>query len=190
MKAIILHTAGAIALTFCIAACAPTIVPPARTPAPAATTRPAPMPPPPVAAPPAYENWIDAPQTPGNWKYQVSAAGPLAVFGTGAGTGTGTGSGEFILTCDRANGRVDMWRAGSSSSAKAMIVRTETAARTLQMVPASDATPYLTTGLDARDPLLDAMALSKGRFAVEVEGMRTLYIPAWTEVSRVIEDCR
>jgi len=38
--------------------------------------------------------------------------------------------------------------------------------------------------------LLDAMALSKGRFAVELEGEAALYLPAWAEVSRVIEDCR
>lgn len=40
------------------------------------------------------------------------------------------------------------------------------------------------------DPLLDAMALSKGRFAVEVQGLPPLYLPSWAEVSRVIEDCR
>ena len=45
-------------------------------------------------------------------------------------------------------------------------------------------------GLPARDPLLDAMAFSKGRFAVEVAGLPTLYLPSWIEVSRVIEDCR
>ncbi len=94
------------------------------------------------------------------------------------------------MTCDRAGSRIDFWRAGTSAAPRAMIVRTETAARTLQLVQAQDTNPYLTTGMSARDPLLDAMALSKGRFAVEVEGMRTLYLPAWTEVSRVIEDCR
>jgi hypothetical protein len=40
------------------------------------------------------------------------------------------------------------------------------------------------------DPLLDAMAFSRGRFAVETAGKPTLYVPSWPEVSRVIEDCR
>ena len=40
------------------------------------------------------------------------------------------------------------------------------------------------------DPLLDAMAITKGRFAVAAPGEPTLYLPAWAEVSRVIEDCR
>ncbi len=44
--------------------------------------------------------------------------------------------------------------------------------------------------LNARDPLFDAMAISKGRFAVEVGGEATLYVPSWPEVTRVIEDCR
>ena len=44
--------------------------------------------------------------------------------------------------------------------------------------------------LEPSDTLLDAMAITKGRFSVEVEGTDTLYLPAWVEVSRVIEDCR
>ncbi|MDG2003332.1 MAG: hypothetical protein P8J20_08375 [Novosphingobium sp.] len=44
--------------------------------------------------------------------------------------------------------------------------------------------------LPASDPLLDAMAFSRGRFAVETAGLPTLYVPSWPEVSRVIEDCR
>jgi len=38
--------------------------------------------------------------------------------------------------------------------------------------------------------LLDAMALARGRFAVEVAGYPALYLPNWAEVARVVEDCR
>ena len=38
--------------------------------------------------------------------------------------------------------------------------------------------------------LLDAMAFSSGRFAVDLPGRSVLYLPSWPEVSRVIEDCR
>ena len=48
----------------------------------------------------------------------------------------------------------------------------------------------LAVTLDARDPLLDAMAFSRGRFAIEVAGQPALYLPSWSEVGRVIEDCR
>jgi hypothetical protein len=34
------------------------------------------------------------------------------------------------------------------------------------------------------------MAYSRGRFAVEINGLPTLYLPSWAEVGRVIEDCR
>ena len=40
------------------------------------------------------------------------------------------------------------------------------------------------------DPLLDALALSRGRFAIALSGQNPLYLPAWAEVTRVIEDCR
>ncbi|WP_159983748.1 hypothetical protein [Novosphingobium sp. 18050] len=44
--------------------------------------------------------------------------------------------------------------------------------------------------LPARDKVLDAMAFSRGRFAISAPGESTLYIPSWAEVARVIEDCR
>lgn len=42
----------------------------------------------------------------------------------------------------------------------------------------------------ARDPLLDAMAFSRGRFAIQSDGLPTLYVPSWPEIGRVLEDCR
>ncbi len=50
--------------------------------------------------------------------------------------------------------------------------------------------PAIAARVAANDPLLDAMAFSKGRFAVEVAGLPTLYVPSYPEVTRVIEDCR
>ena len=49
---------------------------------------------------------------------------------------------------------------------------------------------YLAVALDPRDPVLDAMGFSRGRFIVETATMRPLVIPAWAEVLRVAEDCR
>ncbi len=72
-------------------------------------------------------------------------------------------------------------------------IRTETTDRTLaaQVGVGPDAGPRFTIAtLQARDPLLDAMALTRGRFAVETKEMPNLYLPAWAEVTRVIEDCR
>lgn len=71
-----------------------------------------------------------------------------------------------------------------------MRIRTETTERLLTANPSSDGRPLLIVELAAQDRLLDAMAFSRGRFAVETGGLPTLYLPAWAEVTRVIEDCR
>ena len=71
-----------------------------------------------------------------------------------------------------------------------MRIRTETLTRVLAARPEGDGLSYLVARVPARDPLLDAMALSKGRFAVDIAGGGTLYLPSWAEVTRVIEDCR
>jgi hypothetical protein len=44
--------------------------------------------------------------------------------------------------------------------------------------------------LPARDALLDAIAFSRGRFALEAAGLETLYLPSYPEISRVVQDCR
>lgn len=49
---------------------------------------------------------------------------------------------------------------------------------------------YLVATVPARDPLLDAMTFTRGRFAVLTSGMPMLSIPSWAEVGKVIEDCR
>lgn len=72
-----------------------------------------------------------------------------------------------------------------------MRIRTETGDRVLTGQPLVGArNGGVFVQLDSSDPLLDAMAVTKGRFAIETEGAPTLYLPSWAEVTRVIEDCR
>ena len=52
------------------------------------------------------------------------------------------------------------------------------------------ATAQLIAELPRTDPLLDAIAFSRGRFAVSVSGTPALVLPAWPELTRVVEDCR
>ena len=42
----------------------------------------------------------------------------------------------------------------------------------------------------ASDALLDAMAFSRGRFAVSMPGSPALVLPVGAEVDHVVEDCR
>lgn len=71
--------------------------------------------------------------------------------------------------------------------ANAITIRTETLDRALR---ADTSDSSVTAVLSASDPLLEAMAFSKGRFAVLVAGGPQLFLPAWPEVTRVIEECR
>lgn len=155
--------------------------PPAPTPTPVATQAP---PPPQTTLPPAT-NWIDRPQTPGDWQYTQDASETLAVFGT-------AGSPQLILRCDLSARQVGIARVVSQArrSAAPMRISAETTARDLTANPIDSREPLMAVMLNPRDPLLDAMAITRGRFAVEVQGESGLYVPAWAEVTRVIEDCR
>ena len=178
MKPILVTVAGALA--FClVSACVPR---PKQ--APPIQARPAPAPvPAPAPAPPAT-NWMDAPASTGEWRYRDEGARSLALFG-----GVGAEA-EFVMRCERANGTITLSRAGGGGAPVAMRVRTETAERVLTARTDAGASPQVYAALPASDRLFDAMALSKGRFAVEVAGAPSLYLPSWAEVTRVIEDCR
>jgi len=183
MKPIYSHMAAALGLTFALAACIP-----APRPEPTPATPPvqtAPPPPPPAAAPqPAYSNWMDAPRSAGDWNYRQQAGGSLAQFGSpGAGAG-------FAMRCDSARRAIVLTRESSASQPVPLRIRTETAERVVTAEPVAGQTSSVAVAIPARDPILDAMALTKGRFAIEAQGTPTLYIPAWAEVTRVIEDCR
>jgi hypothetical protein len=130
---------------------------------------------------------MDAPLTPGGWVYQDfgPGMGKRALFGFADGTE------YFGLDCvTYPNGpEILLTRTGRPSTpALTMTIRTETMDRALTAQRGGG--QMTAVAVRAADPLLDAMALSKGRFAVEVEGEPTLYIPSHAEVSRVIEDCR
>lgn len=121
--------------------------------------------PPRSATPPPVpkETWRDAPVTPGDWSWAPGTDGSTARFAGGL----------FTVRC--LLGRVALTRADGSAT---LTVR---ATGTDRVVAAP---------LDANDPLLDAIAFSRGRFAVESPGASALVLPSWPEIGRVIEDCR
>lgn len=153
----------------------PVVQAPAPAPTPTATPTPAPV--------VAFENWIDAPQTPGDWSFKRENGNSFAQFGQSGSEPV------FELFCNLSGGRVELIRYGSGMKPGVITVRTETTSRTISARLSPDA-EVLGAGVPVRDPLLDAMALTRGRFAVETPELSTLYLPAWAEVTRVIEDCR
>ncbi len=191
MKAIYLHAAGAIALTFSIAACVPSAKMPIIVDTPEPVARPAPTatPSPSVNSAPAvqeatYANYLDAPQTSGTWEYASFPFGSQALFNGR------TPETSFAVNCLSSENRITLQRPIAPSGPRVMRITTETVSRSLSAQPAPENLAGITVSIDPRDPLLDAMAITKGRFAVALDGERTLYLPAWVEVSRVIEDCR
>lgn len=127
---------------------------------------------------------MDAPQTPGDWFFTATATSSTASFGLPETEPL------FGLRCDFASRTVTLIQEGEARGPVPMTIRTETADRTLTAQPMGTQLPGISVSLQARDPILDAMALSKGRFAVQTQGQPALFIPAWPEVTRVIEDCR
>lgn len=166
---------------------------PAPKPAPPVVVQPTPRPvatftPPPAIEQPVYETYLDAPQSPGDWSYtNRTEGGGTASFGTGGFPPL------FVIECSRQPLHppvLKLYRGGEANGAVPMRIQTETQERLMTVAPDLSREGTLSVVVNATDPLLDAIAFSRGRFAVEVAGLRTLYIPAWPEITRVIEDCR
>lgn len=148
-----------------------------------AAPRAAPQPAARPAPAPLATQWQYRAATPGNWTYRAESAGSVALFGPAA------GEPRFSIRCDRAGGRIMFARPGGVAGQGAMTIRTSGDAATWPVTPAAGAAATVAIRA-ANDAMLDQIAYSRGRFMVEVAGMEPLYLPAWGEVSRVIEDCR
>lgn len=153
---------------------APTAPPPPAPPAPA------PAPPPPAPAPPLA--WRDAPLSPGTWSFAPSAAGSEARYGVAGAVPA------FTMACTPAR-RIAFGRASAAPTGQAGNLRIVTTSGEGQYTVIANGSAQ-SGETAASDPLLDRMAFSRGRFLVMLDGTERLIMPAWPEVSRVIEDCR
>ena len=117
-------------------------------------------------APISFEAGKLLPLAPGQWSYLSTATGSEARYDR-----------YLAIRCDRATRTVTIMRPGAASSV--MTVATSSVTRS---IPVGGR-------LLANDPLLDAIAFSRGRFLV-AGGGETLAIPSWPEAARSIEDCR
>lgn len=160
--------AGLMLLAGCVRPSAP---PPAPAPAP----QPAPAP---VAPPPAAD-WRDRALTPGDWTYRQTGAGSIASFG-------GT-TPIFTVACDTAARQIVVARSGSPAQGATLTLR---ATEGVTSYPLVERTGSMAAVLPPRDLQLDRIAFSRGRFLVQTTGTEDLVLPAWAELSRVIEDCR
>ena len=154
------------ALMLAIAGC--TAIPKPEAPSPA----PQPVAPAPASAPLATPttSWEDRAVEAGAWRYDA---------GSRTATFVPTGSTNPLLTMACSGGSIRM------TSALVGNVSLRTSAGTDQIRFDGGA-----TNLPSRDPRLDRIAFSRGRFALETPGGGALTLPVQSEIGRVIEDCR
>ena len=176
---------------------APPVLPPR-----APVARPPAPPPPRIAAPvvSAMPDWRDVPLAAGDWTWAPRPGGSAARFGAGG------QSPVAQLQCDRADRVVRLVLAYDAPYPPAVVpsqarIITSTVTGPVaverQMI---DGRTALTIALPASHHLLDAMAFSRGRFVVQIDGaswpdlrgqvVNWIALPSWSEVGRVVEDCR
>ncbi len=121
-------------------------------------------------APVAFDAARPASLTAGQWSYVATLGGSEARYG-----------GTFVIRCDRIARRVTLRRTEMvvTVPASPLTITTDLATRTL---PANGV-------VASTDPVLDAIAFSRGRFIVTGGGLRVV-LPASPEAARSIEDCR
>ena len=118
----------------------------------------------------------------GSWAYSATADGSEATFSNPQGFA------QLVIHCAIATRRVTIAKLAGAASPFLSVWSSSLT----KSVPSSfnPATGRLTTDFAPYDPLLDAIASSRGRIGVTIAGQAPLVVPAWAETARVIEDCR
>jgi hypothetical protein len=114
-----------------------------------------------------FEFGRSLPLAAGQWSYVATATGGEARFGN-----------HLSLLCDKPTRTVTITRPGAPVAALTIV--TDVQARA---IPPNGR-------LSAYDPLLDAMAFSRGRYLVTGGSAAVVAVPSWPEAARAIEDCR
>ena len=127
-------------------------------------------------------HWTDWTMAAGAWVYRRDERGSIALYGT-------PGADALVtLRCDKARARLFLSRA--SDVGGTMTVRTSSTSKALTVQPTGGKPAYAASEIGVGDPILDAMAFSRGRIALELNGALNIAIPVWSEIGRVVEDCR
>ena len=143
--------------------------------------KPAPLPTRPAIQQP-MGHWTDWTMAAGAWVYRRDERGSIALYGT-------PGADALVtLRCDKARARLFLSRA--SDVGGTMTVRTSSTSKAVTVQPTGGKPAYAASEIGVADPILDAMAFSRGRMALELNGALNIAVPVWSEIGRVVEDCR
>lgn len=171
----------AIASLLSLSACSTSQPEPAPAPGPPIVAAPAPTP----APTPVSGDWTVWPIAEGNWVYRQDERGSIALFGPPQSNAT------LTIRCDQNQRKIYISQAGRSQENAKMTLRASSGLSLFETRATGGGAPYYTAiSLDPSDYMLDRIAFSRGRFAIETAGLQSLAIPIWPEFTRVVEDCR
>ncbi|WP_353228066.1 hypothetical protein [Novosphingobium sp.] len=157
---------------------------------------PPPRPAPPALAPAPGQDWRDLPLPPGDWLWQPHPTGDEARYGLPGAMPVA------VLRCDRATGVIRIalpidpaqtatMPATMPTGLRSATITTSTTTGAVEAEPLSiDGMPTLAITLPAGHRLWDAMAFSRGRVRITIAGTAPVVLPAWSQIGRVVEDCR
>jgi hypothetical protein len=173
MRALHLLLLAPLAVGACVAPPTPSAPPPPRAVAPVVPQS--------APAPPAVD-WADRAPAPGMWTYSQDARGSIAMYGSAGSNAL------FTLRCDKSARRIYASRPGAMAAR--MTLRSTSGARAYDARPTGGTPPYAAATIAPADPQLDALAFSRGRILIGLDGADDLILPTWPEFARVVEDCR
>jgi hypothetical protein len=161
-----------------LAALSGCVAPPTRTVDPRPAPRPT-MTPPVAAAQPAPI--VEGAVSLGIWTYGTDARGTRALFGQA------NRDASLVIRCDRAARRIYLSVPGVAPGT--LTLRATSTVKAVAARPTGSTQAHVAVELDPADPILDALAFSRGRFTIALDTRQTV-VPAWPEFTRVVEDCR
>ena len=123
-----------------------------------------------------------SPVSPGSWTYREITGGSDASFVDG------TGATRLVIACGKITRLVTISKA-SAAPAASLSFWTSSASRSLG-ARFDQPSGRVIAQVGGMDPLLDALAFSRGRFAAMMPGSPALVLPAGPEIAHVVEDCR
>lgn len=123
-----------------------------------------------------------SPVSPGSWRYRAVGGGSEASFVDSS------GALRIVISCGKVTRLVTLSRISGAPAASLSFWATSLS----RSLPARFDQPSgrVIAQVSANDALLDAIAFSRGRFAVSMPGSPALVLPVGAEVDHVVEDCR
>jgi hypothetical protein len=118
----------------------------------------------------------------GNWTYAPTSEGSAASFTDSS------GKSQLTIHCTRSSRRVKILKTATAASPLLWIW---TSSQNKSLPASYDASGgRIVADVSAYDPILDAIASSRGRIGFSASGVGALVVPPWADVGRVVEDCR